>query len=419
MLVLSAIAPLLFVQYDEPTAGLLAVKFLAKAGSLCGTVLLVWQLVLGFRVVSTLFHKDLLWLVRLHERVGMVAIPLILLHPIFITIYYAWTSRPAVWAVDPGVPFYWFVLLGLAALALLVFIFITSVFLRKRLGYGRWFATHLTTYAVLPLVFVHAMPIGMTLSQTPLKWYWVFLISVAAAVLLCRTLNLLGWRTLSHEVTQVRRLTPDVTELTMTPLETPVCPQIGQFVYLRRSKAGGQRPFSVAGYDERNGRIRIASQVETSFTEALEHLQPSETIYLDGPYGVFTQDALLTDRPLVMVAGGIGITAFLRLLEHLESQGHRPAWLFYGNRNTEDIAYRRKLDAMEHVQVVHVISKQPDFPGERGMITVELIRSYVHHPLRQCEVLLCGPPVMVQKLEQQLSQLGLPDEQIHHELFGF
>ncbi len=419
LLAVSALLPMLFLDYNEPSLGLLAIKVLAKVGSLVGTMLLVWQLILGFRIVSTIFHKDLLWLVGVHEKLGTFAIPLILLHPVCISIYYAWTSRRAVWAFDLGDSFYWFVLLGMTALALLLFIFTTSVFLRKRLGYGRWFAAHLTTYAVLPLAFAHAIPIGMTLEQRPLMWFWLFAAGVAAIVLLSRALNLLGWRTHSHEVIEARRLAPDAIELSMKPLEAPMTPEIGQFVYVRRARAGGQRPYSVARYEEHSGKISIGAQSGGRFSQALQKVRPSERMYLDGPYGVFSQDALLTGRPLVMVAGGIGITAFLRLLEHMDTKRDRPAYLFYGNEKDRDIAYREEVGALEHVKVVHVMSDQPDFPGEKGLITAERIGRHVHQPVQECEILMCGPGAMTRKLQPQLVQAGVPRGQIHYEMFAF
>ena len=83
------------------------------------------------------------------------------------------------------------------------------------------------------------------------------------------------------------------------------------------------------------------------------------------------------------------------------------------------IAYRDQLDAFDHVEVVHVISDQADYPGEKGFITIDLIEHYVGRPLAGCEFLICGPPIMTEKLEKQLLQADVPDEQIHHELFGF
>ena len=414
----SAAVPLALLRYDEPTAALTTVKVLAKTGSLVGTVLLVWQMVLGFRVVSTLFHEDLLWLIRVHQHLGTGAIGLIALHPIFIPVYYAWKFDRPVYTLNLREPFYGFVWLGILAAALLAFIFITSVPLRRRLGYARWFATHLTTYFVLPLAFLHALPIGMTLRETPLKWAWGALAVVTAAVIAARVVNLAGWRTQAYEVTGARKLVADVTELSMRPLDGALKPRIGQFVYVRRRQAGSQRPYSVAGYDD-DGRLTIAAKAGQDFSVELQHVQAGERLYLDGPYGVFSQEVLQTDRPVVMAAGGIGITAFTRLIEHLDQTADRPAWLFYGNPQADGIAYRDQLDAFDHVEVVHVISDQADYPGEKGFITIDLIEHYVGRPLAGCEFLICGPPIMTEKLEKQLLQADVPDEQIHHELFGF
>ncbi len=419
LLAVSAPLPMLFVQYEEPTTTLVVVKALAKTGSLIGTVLMVWQFILGFRVVSTLFHKDLLWLVKLHERLGAAAILLILLHPIFIPIYYAVKLDINLFALDLGRASSWFVLLGMVAMALLLFIFVTSVFFRKRLGYGRWFATHVTAYLVLPLAFIHAFPIGGTLRQTPLFWYWILLAAVAGAVIVARVLTLFGWRVYGHDVTDARKLAEGVTELTMRPSGRPISPAIGQFVYVRRRRAGAQRPYTACRYDADSGQVSIAAKSGRGLSVRLQDVRPGEHIYLDGPYGVFGQEALRTERPLVMAAGGIGITPFIRLMERIERNPGRAAYLFYGNLRADRIAYREELDALQHVEVVHVISDEPDYQGEKGFITVDLIGRYVREPIAECEVLICGPPVMTEKLENALLAAGVPDEQIHHELFGF
>ena len=205
----------------------------------------------------------------------------------------------------------------------------------------------------------------------------------------------------------------------MRPLDGAVKPRIGQFVYVRRMQAGSQRPYSVAGYDEADGRLSLAAKVDQGFSGELRHVRPGERLYLDGPYGVFSQEALRTNRPIVMAAGGIGITVFTRLIEYLERRADRPAYLFYGNGRADGIAYRQELDALNHVTVVHVLSDQDDYSGEKGFITLDLMGRHLRHPVGQCEFLLCGPSVMTRKLERQLLDAGVPDGQIHHELFGF
>lgn len=415
----SILVPLAFVRYEEPTRGLAVVKALAKIGSLVGTVLLVWQPVLGFRGVNRLFHEDHLWLVGVHEKAGAAGILLILLHPVFITVYYLWRLGRNPLLLDLSEPFSWFVLLGMTALALLGFVFVTSVLVRKRLGYGRWFATHLATYAVLPLVFVHSLPIGMTLRETPLWIVWAALAAVAAAVYVARLAHLAGWRSWPYEATRSRTLAEDVTELVLRPLEKHMRPEIGQFVYVRRGVAASMRPYSVAGYEEDTGLLTLVVKASGPASGRLQSTRAGRQMLLDGPYGVFSRQALERDRPIVMVAGGIGITALTRLARRLEERADRPAYLFYGNTHARMIVYRDELDALRHVRVVHVISDEPDYPGELGYVTADLLRRHVREPLPECDLLLCGPPVMIEKLEGQLHAAGVAKDQVHHELFGF
>jgi NAD(P)H-flavin reductase len=129
--------------------------------------------------------------------------------------------------------------------------------------------------------------------------------------------------------------------------------------------------------------------------------------------------ALQTDRPVVMVAGGIGITPFRRIFQELAYEPNREVHLFYGNRRRNEIVYEEELDNVETVTVTHVISDDPDHPGETGFITTDLMRTYLQRELTEYEFLICGPPAMTVKLESALEGEGVPAGQIHHELFSY
>ncbi len=193
-------------------------------------------------------------------------------------------------------------------------------------------------------------------------------------------------------------------------------PQIGQFVYFRRNRGEAGRPFTVSRFDR--GDLSITVKAQGHYSTAMRSITLNQRVYLDGPYGSFLQQALQGRRPLVMIAGGIGITPFYRLLTD-PSDVSREMILFYGNRMTDDIIYRDELETIKRIRVVHVISDQEDYPGEKGYITVELLEKYIRHDLKAYDFLLCGPPVMITKVEQSLSDNGIPSEQIHHELFSF
>lgn len=66
--VLTSIIPVLFVPLNEPRADLNVYKLLAKAGSLCGTMLIVWQFLLGWRTLAGRVVVDLIWVLDLLRK---------------------------------------------------------------------------------------------------------------------------------------------------------------------------------------------------------------------------------------------------------------------------------------------------------------------------------------------------------------
>ncbi len=151
----------------------------------------------------------------------------------------------------------------------------------------------------------------------------------------------------------------------------------------------------------------------------MQSTRPGEKVFIDGPYGVFLHHASRSERPFVLIAGGIGITPFYRLLHDWRAEQAEELFLFYGNRTRDEIVYQQETEALEHVRVVHVLSDEEDYPGETGYITPNLLKKYLPRGLAEYEFLICGPPVMTTKLEAALDEQGVPREQIHHELFSF
>jgi predicted ferric reductase len=417
--VATSIFPLVFVRLDEPTVGLNVAKLLAKAGSLIGSMLIVWQFVLGHRATTGKVLVDLLWVLGLHKGIGRYILLLVVLHPIFITVYYINKEEGNPLLLRVGWPIDAYVLLGMIALAIFLFVVVTSVWLRSRLGFQSWYNMHITSYLALPLVFIHSFPIGQTIADTGLGTFWRILLVIVVAFALYRLICRLGLGVRTHTVTQVRDVGAEVTEITVRPEGRRVEPAFGQFIYFRRGLRGAARPFTVSGYNPQTGELSVTVKAQGATTGDLQTVQPGETVYIDGPYGVFSREARQSDRPIVMIAGGIGITPFRRLCRELVHQPERELSLFYGNRTKDEIIYKEEFEKLKRVRVVHVLSDERDYEGETGFITPELLGKYLERNLREYEFLICGPPEMTTKLESGLGEQGVPANQIHHELFSY
>lgn len=414
----TSVLPLFFVQADDAELHINVYKYLAKAGALVGSMLLVWQFFLGFRGAVSSIFPDLSWVVGLHKALGQYGVAIILLHPVFIGLYYADFRSINIYALDLEQSFSQLVLLGMILLGLIAFITVSSAFFRGKLGFYRWLYTHLSSYLVPPLLFVHSFMLGSTVRGTWLRYYWWFLTAIMIVFYLYRIAHKLGARAARYRVAETRVVADRTTELLMEPEGRRLRPAPGQFVYLRDSIMENSHPYTVSAFDEESGILGVTVKEEGTQTARLQRSQEGDRMLLDGPYGVFTRLSTATDLPIVMIAGGIGITPFRRLWQMLEREGEREAHLVYGNEYYSDIVYEGEIDALEHVHVVHVLNQEPDFPGEKGFVTLDVLRRNLPRELTAYQFMICGPPVMILTLEEGLTEAGVPDSQVSHELFA-
>ena len=417
LIAVTSLLPLFFVQPDEAPLHVNVFKYLAKTGAFLGSLFMVWQFLLGFRGAVSSVLPDLSFVVDVHKQLGQFGVPLVLLHPVFIGLYYVATEGQNIYALDLGTPFSWFVLLGMVLLALVAAVVVTSL-LRERLGFRRWLTTHLSTWLVPPMLFVHSFALGQTVGGTGLRWYWWFLTALVAALMAYRAAHRLGFGSTAHRVTSAREVAKGTTEILMAPQAGPVEPALGQFVYVRGGAGENAHPYTVSAYDADSGTLGVTVSAAGPQSCALQGAAAGDRITIDGPFGVFTRPAMATDLKTVLVAGGVGITAFRRLWQQFEADAGREAHLFYANEHYSDIAYRDELDALEHVQVVHVLNDEPDFDGEQGLVDADLLRRHLDDDLPTYQFLVCGPPPMVVALAEELAEAGVPDDRIRNELFA-
>ncbi len=171
-------------------------------------------------------------------------------------------------------------------------------------------------------------------------------------------------------------------------------------------------------------------------------LEVGDILDAEAPRGSFYLD--MEHRwPVVLFAGGVGVTPMLSMLEalHAERQSRRPVWLFYGVRSPAELIQRERLEAIAHqnpaIEVWFCYS-QPD------TATLAMIRRAhtpgnnepVRHFARRVKVswvfrdvlpkavietahfYTCGPPPMMEALQSDLTAQGVPLERCHTEAFG-
>ena len=156
-----------------------------------------------------------------------------------------------------------------------------------------------------------------------------------------------------------------------------------------------------------------------------DHVQVGTTLQVRAPSGHFHLEP--GSSPIVLIAGGIGITPMLSMLNWCRSQQpEREVWFFYGVRNSREAAFASHLrDIAAATPNVHLrLCFSDPLPEEqlgkdfhhRGRVDVNLLRMEL--PLKPYHFFICGPTPMMETLVAALEDWGVPDSHIHFEAFG-
>lgn len=154
-----------------------------------------------------------------------------------------------------------------------------------------------------------------------------------------------------------------------------------------------------------------------------DRIREGDLLDVIAPAGNFTFRGK-ESQEIVMIAGGVGITplmAKLRYLTDVAWPGH--IHLILSIKTARDLIFRDELQALQrrfanlHVTVTATRETDPDWHGERGRISPELLQRVVPN-LAASRVHLCGPTEMTEPVIVMLCQLGVPDDQIKSESFA-
>ena len=128
------------------------------------------------------------------------------------------------------------------------------------------------------------------------------------------------------------------------------------------------------------------------------------------------------DRPLALIAGGVGITPMMCMLRHgIQAEPTRPVTLLYSVHGHRDVAFRDELRLIAgrhpQVRVCITATRGPHEAGHlSGRIDGRMISEQVAD-LANTIFMLCGPGPMIEGIKRTLAELGVPDTQVRSEAF--
>lgn len=198
----------------------------------------------------------------------------------------------------------------------------------------------------------------------------------------------------------------------------------GHFVAVRIRVDGKDyvRCYSISSAPGARGYFELSVKRQGVVSNALHATaRPGGRLFVRSPGGAFVYPAG-DDRPIVLLAGGVGVTPLMSMLRHaVYTEPVRPIALLYSVRNEQDIAFRDELGSLSrrHPQLrIRVAASgggaRP--PLYQGRIDEKLLRTTVPN-IADSICFICGPEPMLNGMKALLSSLGVPAPQIRHELF--
>ncbi|MBF8728725.1 MULTISPECIES: NO-inducible flavohemoprotein [Pseudomonas putida group] len=236
-----------------------------------------------------------------------------------------------------------------------------------------------------------------------------------------------GWRG-TREFRLARRVVEsrEIVSFYFTPVDgKPVLKaEPGQYIGLRLMIDGVEhrRNYSLSALCD-GGEYRISVKRESGGTVSNylhDQLMVGDTLQLFPPAGDFTLAA--SDKPLVLISGGVGITPTLAMLEAALPTG-RPVHFIHCARNGQVHAFREWLDtqAAQHPQLrrfyCYAEADDAAHANAVGLLDQHLLGEWLPRE-RDVDVYFLGPKPFMAAVKRQLLALGVPERQTRYEFFG-
>lgn len=236
-----------------------------------------------------------------------------------------------------------------------------------------------------------------------------------------------GWRgARSFRLSRKVQESEEIVSLYLAPADGGSLPpfQPGQYIGLRLLLDGQEqrRNYSLSALgDGREYRISVKREAGGKVSNYLhDELQVGASLELFAPAGDFVLRE--SNKPLVLISAGVGITPALSMLEAARDSG-REIHFIHCARHAGVHAFRDWVEAQrrERPQLRHYVCYSEPRAGDQADAEGLLSRAQLAEWLpaqRDLDAYFLGPKPFMAQVKRHLQELGVPPSQSHYEFFG-
>jgi len=153
-------------------------------------------------------------------------------------------------------------------------------------------------------------------------------------------------------------------------------------------------------------------------THVHRNVRAGDRLSVRGPSGAFHADPAAAHE-VVLVAAGSGVTPMMSMIRTLlAAPAAGRIALLYSNRSEEEVIFADELlrleeENPERLSVTHVLTQ------ERGRLDAAGVYSWLTklRPSEDTRYYMCGPEALMDTVKGVLTELGVPDDRVHHERY--
>lgn len=200
----------------------------------------------------------------------------------------------------------------------------------------------------------------------------------------------------------------------------------GQYVSLKVDAQGTRRCYSIASTPDNTHGFHLMAEIVPNGkgSEFLQKVEIGEVVEVMAPMGKFVVVPQNSQKKLLFVATGSGIVPIWSMINDLLINKN---WLGairlnWGMKSEDDLFWLDNLTRLEEAHPNFVFDVVLSKPGEEWELcsghVQDCLKRDFPNGLGEWEAYVCGSPEIVIDICQQLEQMGINKEYIHHEKFA-